>query len=68
MLINIDEICIDFPYQFINPEQIQFLYLIKKLMDRNCHGVMGLALATEIALPLINFFFRIKNLDSLKLE
>jgi DNA excision repair protein ERCC-2 len=61
MLINIDEICIDFPYQFINPEQIQFLYLIKKLMDRNCHGVMGLALATEIALPLINFFFSYKK-------
>jgi hypothetical protein len=61
MKIQIENIYFEFPIDFIYPEQIQIIFLIKKILDKNCHGLMGIPLGSEISLPLINFFFSYKN-------
>lgn len=61
MEIKIGNINFEFPIDFIYPEQIQIIYLIKKILDKNCHGLMGIPPGNEMSVPLINFFFSYKN-------
>mmetsp|Transcript_39355 Transcript_39355/g.78880 ORF Transcript_39355/g.78880 Transcript_39355/m.78880 type:complete len:246 (+) Transcript_39355:4014-4751(+) len=66
MKFFIETVPIFFPFNIIYPEQIQLMYILKKLFDNNCHGIISLPPCTNFPLSTISFFLSYRVYSKIK--
>lgn len=55
MKFLIQDVSIALPFKIIYPEQIQLMYVLKNLLDKKSHGIMGIP--PGIGFSILTFFF-----------
>ncbi|AFP65681.1 DNA repair helicase component of transcription factor b (nucleomorph) [Chroomonas mesostigmatica CCMP1168] len=56
MQFYVQNLCVYFPYKIVFPEQIQYMYILKKIFDKKKHGITGIPPGMGFCLTTISFF------------
>lgn len=56
MKFFIEDVLVTYPFNVIYPEQIQLMYVIKKIFDKKGHGIMGIPPGIGYSITILCFF------------
>ena len=56
MILFIENCIIKYPSNYIYPEQIQLMYVLKKIFDNKIHGLMGVPAGMGLSFTIFVFY------------
>nr|UXY87180.1 DNA repair helicase component of transcription factor b [Cryptomonas sp.] len=57
MILLIENIKVRFPVNIVYPEQIQIMFILKKIFDNKTHGIMGIPAGIGLSSCVFSFFY-----------